>query len=83
LLASTGLATPFCKYKMGKLNVQRLETTDLFQFSMFLLCTDQLRREMESTGKDKGEKKTEAGEIDIALRTSWKIETETEKRFKR
>ena len=76
MLASTGLATPFCKYKMGKLNVQRLETTDLFQYSIFFLCTDQLRREMESAGKDEGEKKTEAGEINIALRASWKIETE-------
>jgi len=53
---------------MGKLNVQKLETTDLFQFSIFLLCTDQLRREMESAGKDEGEKKTEASEINIALR---------------
>jgi len=61
---------------MDKLNVQRLETTDLFQFSIFLLGTDKLRREMESAGKDKGKKKTEAGEINIALRASWKIESE-------
>jgi len=31
---------------------------------------------MESAGKDKGEKKTEAGEVNVALRASWKIETE-------
>lgn len=61
---------------MGKLSVQKLETTDLFQFSIFLLCTNKLRREMESAGKDKGEKKTEAGEVNVALRASWKIETE-------
>ena len=71
------LGNTLLKYKMGKVNVQRLGTTYLqFQFSIFLLCTDELSSEMESASKDKGEEKTETSEINIPLRASLNIETE-------
>ena len=78
LLASfRWLGNTLLKYKMGKVNVQRLGTTYLqFQFSIFLLCTDELSSEMESASKDKGEEKTETSEINIPLRASLNIETE-------
>ena len=42
----------------------------LLEFSVFLLCVDEVKDDVERAGENEGEEETESGEVRVALRTA-------------